>query len=253
MTPPAYMPARDIASKVRRRLTQWRAAKPARLRFAEPMLSICFDDFPASAAVAGAQTLEQNGARGTFYAAAGLREVDGECGLNFSAADLTRLVAAGHEIGCHTFAHADCAQRKTFDTLRDIAANRDALGAMGYVGAPATLAYPYGETTHQLKSALPPRYKCARGILPGLNIGRVDLMQLRAYPLFGDGALNRAITTLKRAARRRAWMIVFTHDVGDTPSPWGTRTADLNALLLAARRAGVAVTTVSAALSRGLQ
>ena len=253
MTPPAYTPARDIASKIRRRLTQWRAAKPAQLRFAQPMLSICFDDFPASAAAAGAQTLEQHGARGTYYAAAGLREADGDCGLNFSAADLTRLVASGHEIGCHTFAHADCAQRQTFDTLCDIAANRDALGAMGCAAPPVTLAYPFGETTDQLKSALPPRYKCARGILPGLNIGRVDLMQLRAYPLFGEGAFDRAVTTLKRAARRNAWMIVFTHDVSDSPSPWGTRTAELTALLLAARSAGVAVTTVSAALSRRLQ
>ncbi|MBX9745299.1 MAG: hypothetical protein K2X34_00260 [Hyphomonadaceae bacterium] len=47
----AYAPPRDPLSKVRRRLTQWRAARPAKLKFDQPLLSICFDDFPVSASV----------------------------------------------------------------------------------------------------------------------------------------------------------------------------------------------------------
>ena len=84
-----------------------------------------------------------------------------------------------------------------------------------------TLAYPYGETTPALKTALPPRYRTARGIMPGLNVGRIDLAHLRAFPLYGE-SLKSARRLLKPAARRRAWMVVFTHDVTETPSPWGT-------------------------------
>ncbi|WP_395648069.1 polysaccharide deacetylase family protein [Terricaulis sp.] len=246
----AYAPPRHLAAKLERRLTQWTPARPAKLSFDEPMLSVCFDDFPASAASAGARVLESHGARGTFYAAAGLAGRDGPCGRNFSAGDLQRLEAAGHEIGCHTYDHADCAKRGVLDTLHDLARNRDVLAAMGLTQPLKTLAYPYGETSRALKQVLPPRFACARGVLPGLNVGKRDLAQLRAYPLFGD--MKRAHRALKAAARQKAWLIVFTHDVGDAPSPFGTSTRDLDAFLQGARELGVTAAPVSTALATGL-
>lgn len=247
----AYAPPRDLAAKVRRRMTQWRLARPATLKFDAPILSICFDDFPASAAETGAAILEAHGARGTYYAAAGMMEQDGPCGRGFTPAQARRLADAGHEIGCHTYTHSDCARRNTFATLQDLARNRDALAQLGLSPAQA-LAYPYGETTSTLKSMLPPRFTTARGVLPGLNVGRLDLTQLRAYPLFGAGALKRVRGALKRAARRKAWVIAFTHDIADAPSPWGTSGHDLDALLHRARSLGVTVLPVSAALARRL-
>lgn len=247
----AYSPPRHLLAKVQRRLTQRRAARPATLHFEQPILSITFDDFPASAAREGAQILESHGARGVFYAAAGLAEQDGPSGRNFSAADLKRLAAAGHEIGCHSYAHNDCAKRPVFETLQDFAKNRDALTAMGLTEAAHSLAYPYGETTSALKRSLPPRFSSARGVMPGLNVGPADLAQLRAYAMFGEpfAAMRRE---LKQAARRNAWVIGFTHDVADAPSPWGTRSAELDALLRMARDLDYLILPVSAALERRL-
>jgi peptidoglycan/xylan/chitin deacetylase (PgdA/CDA1 family) len=247
----AYVPARDPLSKVRRRMTQWRAARPARLAFDEPLLSICFDDFPVSAACDGARILEAHGARGTFYAAADLANTDGPCGRNFAPGDIARLARAGHEIGCHSFAHGDAAQRDVFDSLHDLARNRDALTALG-APAPRTHAYPYGETTSLLKDNLPPRFMCARGILPGVNRGPTDLAQLRAYPLFGEDAFDTLQRAMKGAAKRNAWVIAFTHDVSNAPSPWGTAGADLDALLSFAHTLGFTVLPVSSALDRRL-
>ncbi|MDZ4690795.1 polysaccharide deacetylase family protein [Terricaulis sp.] len=249
MTMEAYAPPRDPIAKLRRRMTQWEAARPAMLRFDRPFLSISFDDFPASAADTGARILESHGARGTFYASAGLANTDGPCGRNFSASDIKRLAANGHEIGCHSFGHNDCAQRDVFETLQDLAKNRDALTEMGAVKYGRTLAYPYGETTTALKKTLPPRFESARGILPGLNVGRADLAQLHAYAMFGKpfAAMRSA---LKRAAKRNAWVIGFTHDISDTPSPWGTSAADLDALLREAHALGFTVLPVSTALER---
>jgi peptidoglycan/xylan/chitin deacetylase (PgdA/CDA1 family) len=251
MTIAAYAPPRDLASKVRRRITQWRASKPARLAFDEPLLSITFDDFPVSAATEGARILESHGARGTYYAAAGMSETNGPCGRHFAPADLQRLAAAGHEIGCHSYAHGDAAQRDVFASLEDLAKNRDALMKMGAF-SPRTHAYPYGETTPRLKDGLPPRFASGRGILPGLNHGPADLAQLRAYPMFGADWLARMRSAMERAAKRKAWVIGFTHDVADAPSPWGTRGADLDALLTDARRLGFTVLPVNAALERRL-
>lgn len=192
----AYAPRRDFASKVRRRLTQRYAARPATLKFDAPVLSITFDDFPASAANTGAAILERHGARGTYYASSGMAGVEGPCGTGYTASDITRLVATRHEIGCHTASHADCAQRDIFTTLEDLARNRDALVRMG-APAPCTHAFPYGETTNTIKDNLPQRFLTARGILPGLNHGATDLAQLRAYPLFGAGGMERVFSALK--------------------------------------------------------
>jgi peptidoglycan/xylan/chitin deacetylase (PgdA/CDA1 family) len=249
MTIDAYAPPRDLASKVRRRMTQWRASKPMRLAFCEPILSITFDDFPVSAAVEGARVLESHGARGVYYASAGLAETTGPCGRNFSAADVRRLSAAGHEIGCHSYAHSDAARRDVFSSLEDLAKNRDALVSMG-ARPPRTHAYPYGETTSLLKDGLPPRFHCARGVLGGVNRGQSDLAQLRAFDLFGVGWRERVSTALKQAAKRKGWVIGFTHDVADAPSAWGTRSVDLDALLHEAHQLGFVVLPVSAALER---
>ncbi|MCX7358585.1 MAG: polysaccharide deacetylase family protein [Alphaproteobacteria bacterium] len=251
MTTAAYAPSRDLVSKVRRRLTQHYAARPATLSFAQPVLSITFDDFPASAADAGARVLEHHGARGTYYTASGMAGVKGPCGVGYTAADITRLVQTGHEIGCHTSSHADCARQDIFSTLEDLARNRDALMGMG-APAPRTHAFPYGETSGELKNNLPPRFMSARGILPGLNIGRTDLTQLRAYPLFGSGGMQRVSAALKAAAKRKAWVIAFTHDVSDTPSDWGTRADELDALLHEAHQLGFVILPVTAALERRL-
>jgi len=248
----AYSPPRDALSKARRRATQWRAARPAVLKFDEPLLSICFDDFPASAGQAGAALLEAQGARGTFYAAAGMADTDGPCGRNFSAPDIARLLEAGHEIGCHTFEHGDCARRPPFESLRSLARNRDTLNEMGSCEPARSLAYPYGETTLALKKSLPPRFYSARGVLPGINVGRVDLAQLRAHALFGEAWRARVNGALKRAAKRKGWLIAFTHDIADAPSPWGTRGDDLDALLKRARTLGFIVLPVTAALERRL-
>lgn len=247
----AYAPRRDLISKVRRRLTQHYAARAATLSFAQPILSITFDDFPASAADTGARVLERHGARGTYYAASGMANVDGPCGMGYSADDIQRLLATGHEIGCHTSSHADCAQQDVFATLSDLARNRDALLEMG-APAPRTHAFPYGETSKALKDNLPPRFMTARGILPGLNVGRTDLSQLRAYPLFGAGGMERVHAALNLAAKRKAWVIGFTHDVSDAPSAWGTRADELDTLLSEAHRLGFVVLPVTAALSRRL-
>jgi hypothetical protein len=121
------------------------------------------------------------------------------------------------------------------------------------VSAPTrSLAYPYGETREQLKMALPPRFFSARGVLPGINHGRTDLAQLRAYPLFGDSAMARAFAALKQAAKRKGWIVCFTHDVSAAPSPWGTSADDLDRILRTAHQLGVTVLPVTQALERRL-
>ncbi|MET0183381.1 MAG: polysaccharide deacetylase family protein [Caulobacterales bacterium] len=231
----AYAPSRNLSAKIIRRMTQWRAARPIDIALTRPLLSITFDDFPITAATNGATVLEEHGARGTFYASAGMEGQEGPCGRNFSRDDLTALDQRGHEIGCHGFAHDDAAQRPTQESIIDMEANAKALAAMGHTQPLTTHAYPYGETRFDLKMQLPNAIRAARGVLPGLNIGRSDCAQLRAYPFFGADAFESVRDALVDAARRKAWLVVFTHDVDLWPSPWGATPAALTALVRAAK------------------
>ncbi len=85
----AYAPRRDLVSKVRRRMTQHYAARPAKLAFERPVLSITFDDFPVSAAKEGARILESHGARGTYYASAGMSATNGPCVIAWPCSAMT--------------------------------------------------------------------------------------------------------------------------------------------------------------------
>ena len=231
-----YDPQRDLGAKITRRVTQWRAAAPARITLSRPILTLTFDDFPVSAARAGAEIVEAYGACATFYASAGLRGESGPCGVNFAAEDLLRLAAAGHEIGSHGFDHRNNAQLSTDEACADYARNLAALVKLGHRQPLQTLAFPYGETHVALKRALARQYSAARGIMPGVNAGRVDRMQLRAFPFYGDAAFDHLRAALTRAHHSNGWLIAFTHDVSNAPSPYGATPRALKALLAEARR-----------------
>lgn len=246
----AYAPPRDMAAKIQRRLTQWRAARPDFVQASRPVLSITFDDFPRSAAEEGARVLEAHGVRGTFYASAGLRDAEGPSGRNYCSDDLLRLADSGHEIGCHGYSHRDAGQLEPSEALLDFAKNADALAAMGLATPLRTLAYPYGETRFSLKSALPDHIVAARGIMPGLNRGRVDRAHLRALPFFETSPSHQLERAFALAVRTNAWLIVFTHDVAKSPSPWGTSPKALAALIETAQRWSFTIAPVAEACAR---
>ena len=252
MTGAPYTPQRGLGAMLARRRVQNHAARPAMLRPARPLISFTFDDFPKSAARTGAALLDHVGGRGTFYASAAFAGQITHTGEMFDANDVKRLLADGHEIGCHTYTHLDCARAAPGDVFADMVRNAVALGEMGMEDRLVSFAYPYGETTVALKSQLPSRFTSARGITPGLASGRADLAQLRANAMYGPGALRRCLAVLEAARRRNGWVIFFTHDVSSRPSPWGTPSGLLERLCGAAFTGGIDILPVREALARVL-
>ena len=247
-----YAPPRDLGARLARRRVQNHAARPALLRPARPLISFTFDDFPKSAARTGAALLDRVGGRGTFYASTAYAGQTTHTGEMFGADDVRRLLGEGHEIGCHTYAHLDCARAAAGDVFADMVRNADALAAMGMEERLVSFAYPYGETSVSFKSQLPSRFTSARGIASGLASGRADLAQLRANAMYGRGALRRCLAVLEAARRKNGWVIFFTHDVSPRPSPWGTPTGLLERLCGAAFTAGIDILPVREALARVL-
>jgi peptidoglycan/xylan/chitin deacetylase (PgdA/CDA1 family) len=243
----AYAADSSLGGKLRRRYVRLLERKRARFALDRPMLSISFDDAPVSAAHAGAEIIEGAGARATYYISTGLCDREGPMGLNASEAEVKALAARGHEIGCHSYSHLDCGQARLGEIERDLDRNRDMLANIG-VRRPKTFAYPYGDVSRDAKRVLTRRFRAARALHEGIVESGSDLNQLPAVGVEGPGGPARAMRWLERAAERKAWLILYTHDVDEDPSDWGCTPDSLLRLMRRARELGFEVQTVAGAL-----
>lgn len=232
-------------------LTRNIPVKLIRSRLDRPVASITFDDFPKSAWREGGPILQRHDARATYYAA-GRFCGQTEDGLDYyTAEDLTEIQDAGHEIGCHTFSHqyGTGVSSKALD--EDVARNQafvaDLLGDYPL----SSFAYPYGDVSPRTKLLFSSRFPTSRGIRRGVNAGLIDLAQLKAIGLehqaWDPAAIEGAVA---QAAHRNGWIIFFTHDVSDDPSPYGATPEMLDHALSAVREAGIDILPVKHALAR---
>jgi peptidoglycan/xylan/chitin deacetylase (PgdA/CDA1 family) len=239
----AYHADTSWRAKVRRRTVRLASRRPARAP-ERPMLSFSFDDVPASATEAGAAILERRGLKATYYIAAALAGTDSPTGQLAEGEAVKRLADAGHEIGCHTYSHLDCGQAAACDAVEDVARNAEILAEWG-VARPTTFAYPFGDVAPGPKRALAGRFDLLRAMHTGVVTRGSDLNQAPTVPVEGPGGEAKAMRWIAHAASQRAWVILCSHDVSETPSQWGCTPATLERLADAALAAGFEVVTVA--------
>ena len=203
-------------------------------------VSFTFDDFPSSAALAGASVLESFGVRATFYASMSLTRPD----------DVVRIVERGHELGCHTYSHLDCYGATDTELEADLDVNAAAIVRVlgdDAAGALRHFAYPFGRLRHRQRPMLARRFVTQRSIFPGGHRREVDLGLVRANRLYASARLLwRARRLVDQVARHGGWVVFFTHDVSEHPTRFGARPRDLAALVERALRAGLTVASVGA-------
>ncbi|MDR3512797.1 MAG: polysaccharide deacetylase family protein [Caulobacteraceae bacterium] len=240
----AYSADRSLKGKLRRRLARLVERRPARLSLNRPMVSFSFDDVPATATGAGARTLEAHGVRGTYFISAGLAGREGPMGRYATRGEVLAVQAAGHEIACHTFSHLDCGSAPRGAIEADVERNHAALADWG-AGEARNFAYPYGDVRQAAKAALGRRYSVLRALNPGLIEDGTDLNQTPAVGIEGPDGERTAQAWLARAIRRKAWLILYTHDVSDAPTVWGCTPDALGRLVGAAKAGGCDIVTVA--------
>jgi len=225
--------------------------KCVRERLEAPVASFSFDDFPRSAWTIGGPILARYDARATYYPAGVFcgQTVDGVD--YFDLDDLKACAAAGHEIGCHTFSHCHGAKTASAALVAEVEKNAAFIrGALGDL-PPSSFAYPYGEVTPRTKALFAKLFPVSRGIYPGVNTGVIDLAQLKAVPL-ERRSWNAAEVEghIAHAAATGGWIVFFSHDVCDEPSPYGATPHMLEHALAAVRDAGIEALPVKHALAR---
>ncbi len=226
--------------------------KRVRSRLTRPVASFTFDDFPKSAWTVGGPILARYGARATYYTAGRFCGI-AEDGLDYyDAADLRALQAVGHEVGAHSHAHQKAPSLSSPALAADAEHNAAALAPL-LAQRMSSYAYPYGEVSPRAKAQMATRFATARGIRPGVNAGSIDLAQLRAVPLEHRRWVPAEIdAAVAQAVAAPGWVIFFTHDVSEDPSPFGCTPAMLDYTLERLSEAGIETIPVRQAMARAV-
>ncbi len=232
-----------------RRAARWFARRPFAVPAAARVISFTFDDFPRSALLSGGTLLEGRGLSATYYTALGLAGRTIETGAMFTRDDLPRLLAGGHEIGCHTHDHCpawETAPRAYLDSV-----DRNLLAFAGTAEKPtlATHSYPISYPRPATKRRLAKKFRACRGGGQAANVGIADLNYLNSFFLeqcHDDFApVERAIAGIEEQG---GWLIFSTHDVEDRPTRFGCTPAFFARALDRAVRSGATILPVARAL-----
>ncbi|MFN4090237.1 MAG: polysaccharide deacetylase family protein [Alphaproteobacteria bacterium] len=237
-----------FANKFYRRIVPLLHRRPRRMANRRPIVSFTFDDFPPSALLEGAPILERHGGRGTYYVClTDDRSFDlSREGFDFSV--LPDMVAAGHELACHTWGHLDCGLTHPADLADDLDRNRTRLEELVPGYRMTNFAYPYGNVGLDAKALAGGRFVTARGIWSGLCVDTFDAALLPSHKIYGEENVAPALALIEEARRRNGWVVFFTHDVRARPTAYGSTPEQVERIAAAAAAAGCAILTVRDAL-----
>lgn len=248
------MALRKIFGRVRRHLLSRVARREVRLSNDRPLISFTFDDFPKTALFTGGAILKNRGLVGTYYAAAGLMGTTTEVGQIFDQADLTCLIEAGHELACHTYSHVSARKLSLNSYYEEVLRGQRALAQFAGASARLNFSYPFGEVTLNAKKEVGPAMPSCRGIYPGLDGPAIDLNLLHGNSIYGGLERFPSFRSLiDNNARKKTWLIFYTHDVQTNPGPYGCTPELFEKIVKTAVESGSEIVTVAEALTRSLQ
>jgi peptidoglycan/xylan/chitin deacetylase (PgdA/CDA1 family) len=224
--------------------------RPVALNGTPPIVTFTFDDFPRSAYDAAGAMLRSAGGHGTYYAAPGWMDAGLPSDDRYRTADLAELLGDGHELGTHTYSHVSCRTLSTAAYAAEIARGHEALHELVGDRASTHFAFPFGAVSPAVKKAAARQCRSCRGTIGGSNGPVADLNLLRANRLYSDSVAFPEIRTLiASAARPGRWLIFYTHDVRDRPSPYGCTPRYFEDTARCAVEAGMRILTIGEALA----
>lgn len=244
-----YQPDMSLKAKVKRRLVPFQAKRVLKPALERPIVSFSFDDCPKSVIEHAIKPFEQENWRSTIYIAMGLCGTTNHLGLHMDDKDVKALYESGHEIADHTFSHIDAAQNSTAALLEDINKNQASLNTLG-LPASKTFAYPYGQVTSELKTALSTKFIGSRGIRNREYHEDIDLNQIRSNRIYAGADFEKVLGQISRIADKPGWLPIFTHDVRDNPSEFGCTPEQIRSVIEAVKKSGAQVLTMAEAIEQ---
>ena len=212
-----------IAGKYHRTVSNRSCCRMITIKATTPFISFSFDDAPRSAFSHGGGILKTHLARATFFVSLGLLESESPSGTIAFQDDLHHAVEEGHELGCHTFDHKDPWKTTTEVFEQSIFKNRQALARILPKAAFMAFAYPLCGPRPATKWRVGKLFDCCRGGGQTFNVGTADFNLLKAFflDIRNRDNIDSVRRLIDRNAEFRGWLIFATHDVTDSPSPYG--------------------------------
>ena len=215
------MSSHSISGYLHKQLAARLDARSAAASDKIPIVSFTFDDFPRSALVNAGELLEKKGACATYYASIGLAGQETSVGRIFTYEDLRSVVADGHELGCHTYSHLSALEHPAATIAQSCAENRRKAGELFPDKPLRNFSYPFGDVTLTLKRRLRDVYDSCRTVQTGINITPVDMVFLRSNPVYSWQPIAGVRRLIDQNAEQMGWLILYTHDVCESPSQYG--------------------------------
>ena len=115
----------------------------------------------------------------------------------------------------------------------------------------SVFSYPRGQVKPRTKEIVQKYYKCARGISPGINIGRVDLNLLKGTRIYGGkGNFGWIKKFIDHNRQENGWLIFYTHDVCALPTQYGCTPDFFEDVLRYSKESGAVILTVEEAYKK---
>lgn len=236
---------------MRRRAARYLGVQTVTVAPARGILSLSFDDFPASAWTEAAPVLAEHGIKATYYVAGGLSGGTNIGKPQFEVEHLQAAYAAGHEVGCHTFDHVSALRLSPEDLTGQLARNAAWVAERLDGHVMTSFAWPFGDVALKAKPVIDQRFQLGRGVRDGVNVQRADRVNLQAIGLESRRLPHYDLEGLvARAADASGWLIAYGHDVESAPTPYGCTPEDLDRLIRLAKTAGLEILPVGEAWER---
>ena len=239
---------RRIVKLVKREWASVAFKKEMEIELPRPVVSFTFDDVPACGFENGGGILARHGFAGTFYIS--LKFLDAsDSEERFTKQHLSTAIENHHELGCHTNGHIHLTRTPLEHAIQDLNKNRQEVQAIFPQTQLCNFSYPYGEQTLSIKKHLSHTYRSARGVGQGINCGQTDLLNLKAIRLYeAQFPLGEIFKKLDEVEKCNGWLIFYTHDVKNNPTPWGCSPQYFEAVVTESARRNLTVLTVDAAM-----
>jgi peptidoglycan/xylan/chitin deacetylase (PgdA/CDA1 family) len=244
--------AARIRGKMRRLATTHLGKRTISIEDAPPIVSFSFDDAPKSAFGVGREILAGFGAKPTYYVSLGLLDTETEVGRIGNREDLADAVAAGCELGCHTYDHLDAWETPLEDYMTSVEKNGRALKEILPEASFATFAYPKSGPTLAAKTALADCFGCCRAGGQEPNLGSFDAGVAKSVFLDSRTGADEAFAKnlIDETVAKNGWLIFATHDIASSPSRYGCTAELLEAVARYAHAKGALFLPVGAAFTR---
>lgn len=157
--------------------------------------------------------------------------------------EIAELIAAGFDVQCHTNNHYHLGTLNEAQVLAEYTDLDDAFTAQS-LATPRHTAYPFGESTANVKTWTATLRDTARGTAEGLVELNTDKFDLPAYSISStaEAAMTRVGGLLDNAQEKLSGIILYTHEV-DTVGQISS--AQLGAIIDYAKSLGMDIITIS--------